>query len=284
MIEQSRDGLLRRNLMSMLCVLCWVPGVVSAGELSAPADYRLVWSDEFSVDGLPDSSKWVHDTVRNKEGWYNNELQYYSAADGGNALVRKGRLVITARKETADKKKDWGGQRYTSARLITRDKGAWTYGFFEARARMPCGLGTWPAIWMLGTGGRWPEDGELDIVEHMGKKPESVSSAVHVTMGHAGQAVTGIAPLPEACKSFNNYQMHWTPERVVFGVNGVPHLIFPKMAGGRQAWPFDDPAFLILNLAIGGDLGGPVDDRIFPVAMEVDYVRVYQRPQAGSTK
>lgn len=273
-----------RYLTSMLCALWLAPAIATANELSAPADYRLVWSDEFSVDGLPDGRKWVHDTVRNKEGWYNNELQYYSAAGGGNAVVSHGRLIITARKETANQKSDWGGQRYTSARLITRDKGAWTYGFFEARAKMPCGLGTWPAIWLLGTGGRWPEDGELDIVEHMGRKPGSVSSAVHVTMGHAGKAVTGITPLPEACKTFNNYQMHWTPERVVFGVNGVPHLIFPKMAGGKQAWPFDDPAFLILNLAIGGDLGGPVDDRIFPAAMEVDYVRVYQRAQAASSK
>ena len=244
---------------------------------AVPAGYRLVWADEFERDGLPDPAKWQHDTALNKTGWHNHERQYYAGPRAENAVVQGGRLVITARKESLKTAPDWGGQPYTSARLITRGKAEWTYGFFEVRAKMPCGKGTWPAIWTLGSGGRWPDDGELDILEHMGHTPERVSSAVHVAAGHAGQAPGGAARLATACSAFHDYQMHWTPEDVSFGVDGFVHLRYPRLKGGAAVWPFDRPQFLILNLAIGGDLGGPVDDAIFPVAMEVAHVRVYQR-------
>ena len=265
-------------LMAALSSPAW------AAPLEVPAGYQLVWSDEFDTDGLPDPGKWAHETSRNREGWHNNERQYYSSADGHNAIVRGGRLIITARRESTRGKPDSGGQAYTSARLITRGKAAWTYGFFEIRAKMPCGQGTWPAIWALGTGGQWPDDGELDIMEHVGSKPDQVSSAVHMAIGHGGQGVTGIRTLNSACTEFNRYQMLWTPQHVFFGVNGEVHLVFPKMDAGKRAWPFDEPSYLLLNLAIGGDLGGPVDDRIFPVSMEVDYVRVYQAPAGKSDR
>lgn len=247
--------------------------------MKPPADYRLVWADEFDRDGLPDPARWMWDTVRNAEGWYNNERQYYARDRPENAVVRDGRLVITARLEALRNARDWGGQAYTSARLLTRGRAEWTYGFFEVRARMPCGAGTWPAIWTLGSGGRWPDDGELDILEHMGRKPGQVSSAVHVRAAHDGQAVVGMRPLATACTQFHRYQMHWTPDGVTFGVDGFAHLRYPKMSSGRDAWPFDAPQFLILNLAIGGDLGGAVDDTIFPVSMEIDHVRVWQRAE-----
>ena len=241
-----------------------------------PAGYALVWSDEFEVDGLPDSKKWDYDTQRNKEGWHNNELQYYAGPRAENAVVKGGRLIITARKESLSNAPDWGGQRYTATRLLTRGKADWTYGFFDVRAKMPCGKGTWPAIWTLGSGGRWPEDGELDILEHRGHFPKQVSSAVHVAAGHAGQSIHGAARVADACSAFHNYQMHWTPAGVSFGVNGFVHMHYPNLKLGHAAWPFDAPQFLLLNIAIGGDLGGAVDDRIFPRRMEVDYVRVYQ--------
>lgn len=265
-----------RKLALAVALAPWA--LAGAAPLEIPSDHRLVWSDEFDKDGLPDPRKWVHDTGRNKVGWHNHELQYYSPANGNNAIVKDGRLIITARRESTVRRPDSAGQGYTSARLITRGKAAWTYGFFEARAKMPCGSGSWPAIWALGAGGRWPEDGELDIMEHVGSRPEQISSAVHMTVGHGGQGVTGIAALKTACTEFNRYQMLWTPQQIIFGVNGMAHLIFPKMNAGSLAWPFDAPSFLLLNLAIGGDLGGAVDDRIFPIAMEVDYVRVYQGP------
>ncbi|MBL8306813.1 MAG: glycoside hydrolase family 16 protein [Rubrivivax sp.] len=244
---------------------------------AVPAGYRLVWADEFDRDGLPDPARWTHDTVRNKDGWYNNERQYYSAPRAENAVVKNGRLVITARKESLRSAPDWGGQPYTSARLITRGKADWTYGFFEVRARMPCGKGTWPAIWTLGSGGRWPDDGELDILEHMGREPDRVSSAVHVAAGHGGRSTGGAQRLPTACSAFHDYQMHWTPDGVSFGVDGFVHAHYPRMDAGARVWPFDKPQFMVLNVAIGGDLGGPVDDTIFPVAMEIEHVRVYQR-------
>lgn len=243
-----------------------------------PADHVLVWSDEFDVDGPPDPKKWAHETSRNKVGWHNNELQYYAGPRDDNAVVRGGRLLITARRESPASAPDWGGQRYTSARLITRGLAQWTYGFFEVRARMPCGAGTWPAIWTLGSGGAWPDDGELDIMEHVGQRPEQVSSAVHTRAGNAGRSVWGVAALPDACRQFHDYQMLWTAEGVTFGVDGRMHLHYPNLGLGRQAWPFDAPQFLLLNLAIGGDLGGPVDDSVFPLTFEVDHVRVYQKP------
>jgi beta-glucanase (GH16 family) len=254
-------------------------GAVPAIAQDVPAGYRLVWSDEFDVDGLPDPAKWNHDTGRNKEGWHNHEKQYYADRRAENAVVKDGRLLITARKESMSSAADWGGQRYTSARLLTRGKADWTYGYFEIRARMPCGPGTWPAIWMLGSRGAWPDDGELDILEHLGREPNRVFSTVHMAGGSGGHAVGGAQPLADACTAFHRYQMHWTRDDLRFGVDGFVHLRLPKLDAGARVWPFDAPQFLILNLAIGGDLGGEVDDRIFPASMEVDYVRVYQKPR-----
>lgn len=250
-----------------------------AEPFEVPGGYKLVWADEFSTDGLPNPANWVHDTGRNQQGWHNHELQYYSAPRAANAVVNGGRLIITARKEKLSTAADWGGQAYTSARLQTRGKAEWTYGFFEVRAKLPCGNGTWPAIWMLASRGRWPEDGELDIMEYVGSDPTRVSSAIHTAAGHGGQGVVGAARIADACTAFHRYQMHWTATEVTFGVDGFAHLRYPRLAVGTRAWPFDGPQFLLLNIAIGGDLGGEVDDGIFPTAMEVDYVRVYQKPK-----
>ena len=253
--------------------------LAEAVPFEVPAGYKLVWADEFDTDGLPDPAKWVHDTSRNQQGWHNHELQYYSAPRAANAVVNDGRLIITARKERMSSAADWGGQAYSSARLQTRGKAEWTYGFFEVRAKLPCGKGTWPAIWTLGSRGRWPEDGELDIMEYVGSAPTRVSSAIHTAAGHGGQGVVGAARIADACKAFHRYQMHWTATEVTFGVDGFAHLRYPRLDVGTRAWPFDGPQFLLLNIAIGGDLGGEVDEGIFPTTMEVDYVRVYQKPK-----
>lgn len=246
--------------------------------LVQPADYRLVWADEFDTPGLPDASRWVYDIGMNKQGWHNNEKQYYSAARRENSEVRDGKLVITARLESLNNLPDWGGQRYSSARLITAGKAQWTYGFFEVRAKMPCGKGTWPAIWMLGAQGSWPAGGELDILEHVGSRPDHVFSTVHTTSGSGGQGKGDGRTLTTVCSQFHNYQMHWTPQEVRFGIDGVTHFVYRNAGTGTAQWPFDAPQFMILNIAIGGDLGGPVDDTIFPRSMEVEYVRVYQKP------
>jgi beta-glucanase (GH16 family) len=245
-----------------------------------PANYRLVWFDEFNVDGLPDATRWGYDIERNRLGWYNNELQYYSAARLENSQVSGGTLRITARRESLSNAADWGGQRYTSARLITRGKAAWTYGYFEVRARLPCGRGSWPAIWTLGTGGLWPDDGELDIMEQVGSNPTRVFGTVH-TLASGGTGTGGAVQVPDACgaSAFHNYQMHWTADEIALAFDGVVYYRYANPRAGKPGWPFDAPQYLLLNLAIGGVLGGAVDDSIFPVTLEIDHVRIWQAPR-----
>ena len=242
-----------------------------------PANYKLVWADEFHVDGLPDATHWAYDTERNRLGWYNNEQQYYSAARLENSRVSGGTLRITARLESLSNAADWGGQRYTSARLLTRGKAAWTYGYFEVRARLPCGRGTWPAIWTLGTGGLWPDDGELDIMEQVGSNPTRIFGTVHTQV--SGGTGTGAAvQVPDACTAFHSYQMHWTADEIAMALDGVVYYRYANPRSGKPRWPFDAPQYLLLNLAIGGVLGGTVDDGIFPVTLEIDHVRIWQAP------
>jgi len=252
------------------------PVVEAKAALALPGNYRLVWSDEFADAGLPDPSRWVYDTEMNKAGWHNRELQYYSGPRAENARLQDGRLLITARLESLATAPDWGGQRYTSSRLITKGRAEWTYGYFEIRAKLPCGKGTWPAIWMLGSQGDWPAGGELDILEQVGSDPARVFSTVHTTAGSGGNGVGAATQLPSACNAFHDYQMLWTADRVRFGIDGKEHFTYANPRTGKAAWPFDAPQFLILNIAIGGDLGGPVDDRALPRQLEVEYVRVYQ--------
>lgn len=245
-----------------------------------PANWKLVWADEFDRDGLPDSSKWDYDTERNKAGWFNNELQYYSRARLENAAVSKGVLTITALKERLTSAADYGGQAYTSARLLSRGKASWTYGFFEIRAKLPCGLGTWPAIWMLGTKGAWPDDGEIDIMEHVGKnKGQILGSAYSNYYNWAnGTGNTKSTTVADACDAFHNYQLYWDADQLAIAVDGKYYFQFVNAkTGDYKKWPFDQPQYLLLNLAIGGDLGGTVDDTIFPSKFEIDYVRVYQK-------
>lgn len=244
--------------------------------LVMPAGYQLVWADEFDRDGLPDPGKWAYDTAMNKQGWHNAELQYYSAARPENTVVRGGRLLITAHREKLSSQPDWGGQGYSSARLVTRGKADWTYGYFEVRAKLPCGKGTWPAIWMLNTPIVWPAGGEIDIVEHVGRDPGYVFSTLHTAAHHGADGVGNGREVPDACAAFHTYQLHWTPRQMRFGIDGREHHVYRNEGQGTAQWPFDAPQFLILNIAVGGHLGGPVDDAVFPAQMEVEYVRVYQ--------
>lgn len=278
-----------RNIVLAIGALCALGGCASTS-LSAPvpsvsnpgprpAHWKLVWSDEFNVDGLPDPAKWSYDTSANKRGWHNEELQYYSEARRENSRVENGRLIIQARKEKLSERADYGGQSYSSARLITRGKRDWTYGFMEVRAKLPCGLGTWPAIWMLGTQGQWPAMGEIDIMEHVGKKKGEVLGTVHTgAYNHRINTQKGATTMvPDACDAFHNYQLTWTADQIAIGVDDKVYFTFANSKDADKGqWPFASPQYLILNVAIGGQLGGPVDDAIFPVQMEVDYVRMYQ--------
>ena len=252
--------------------------VVESGELPG---WTLVWRDEFDQPGLPDSTKWVFDTEYNQRGWWNGELQYYSQNRRENAEVVNGKLVITARRERLTTAADYGNQNYTSARLMTRGKASWTYGRFEIRAKLPCTLGTWPAIWTLGTGGVWPNDGEIDIMEQKGfsaAEKRQVLGTVHTLANNAGNSLGDYQSLPNACTDFNTYQMQWDANKVVIGVNGIDYFTYNNpLNGNRSQWPFDRPQYLLLNVAVGGALGGAVDNANLPASMEVDYVRVYRK-------
>ena len=235
---------------------------------------KLVWSDEFDKNGLPDSTKWNYDT--GGDGWGNNELQYYTSNRAQNARVDSGLLVIEARKE------DMKGNKYTSARLVSKGKGDWTYGRFEIRARLPKGVGTWPAIWMLGSATplEWPDDGEIDIMEHVGFNHGQIHASVHTKKYYhsIGTQKTAITQVPDCSEAFHVYAMEWDKETITVFVDDRPYFKFRNEHTGKDAWPFNKPCYLLLNIAVGGNWGGQkgVDETIWPQKMEVDYVRVYQ--------
>ena len=255
---------------------------------NAPAGYTKVFADEFDGTAI-DMSKWAYDTHRNADGWYNQEKQYYAAGRPENARLENGRLVIEARAETLDKARfpDFGGQRYTSTRLFTNGRASWTYGFYEIRAKIPCGRGTWPAIWMLpeDPNVKWPDGGEIDIMEHVGFEP----TVIHQTLitsafnFNSGSEQTKAFTVPDACTAFHRYQLLWTDKFIVTGIDDQPKFMLKNVAKGRDRWPFDRPMHLLLNIAVGGSWGGQkgIDANAFPARMEVDYVRVYQKGAAA---
>lgn len=234
-----------------------------------------VWRDEFNYTGKPDPSRWGYDIGGG--GWGNNELQYYTNALE-NARVENGKLIIEARQE------NYSGRSYTSARLVTKNKGDWQYGRLVVRAKLPQGRGTWPAIWMLATNQTygtdyWPDNGEIDIMEHVGFDPNVIHASAHTKAYYfkINTQKTATTTLPTAFTEFHNYTLEWTPVSMKVLIDGQAYFTFQNPGGGWQQWPFDKPFHLLLNIAVGGDWGGQkgIDNTIFPQRMEVDYVRVY---------
>lgn len=233
-----------------------------------------VFADEFNYTGLPDPNKWGYDI--GGSGWGNNELQFYTN-QLKNAFVANGKLTITAYKE------DMEGRNYTSARLITKNKGDIKYGRIEVKAQLPAGLGTWPAIWMLPTDwvyGGWPSSGEIDIMEHVGYDQD----VIHITT-HSEKYYFKINTQKSATKKIENastqyhvYRVEWTPEKITGYIDN--ELIFTNVNEGTdyKAWPFDQRFHLLLNIAVGGDWGGAkgIDEKAFPTSMLIDYVRFYK--------
>jgi beta-glucanase (GH16 family) len=244
---------------------------------------KLIWSDEFNGASL-DMSKWSFDTSRNKLGWYNKELQYYAANRSENLRLENGKLIIELRKDPAAIKKfpDWGGQQYSSAKIVTKGKAAFTYGFVEVSAKLPCARGTWPAIWMLPEeSSAWPDGGEIDILEQVGSQPNVAHATLHTKLFnhvlHTGRGAE--TAVPKACTAFHRYQLAWTKDAITIGVDDRAYMrVRNDQPGGRGAWPFDAPFYLILNLAMGGDWAAAkgIDDAALPQRMEIDYVRVWQ--------
>lgn len=250
-------------------------------ELNPPTgEFQLVWSDEFDTEGLPDTAKWGYDLGNgcpNICGWGNKELEYYTDRLE-NARVKAGHLIIEALKE------DYEKMDYTSARLMTKGKGDWKYGRVEVRAKLPVGVGTWPAIWMLPTDweyGGWPKSGEIDIMEHVGHEKGRIFGTVHTeSYNHTkGTHVGDKLHISDADTAFHTYTIEWEADKIKWFVDEELYFEFENEYKTSDEWPFNKRFYLILNIAIGGNLGGVegVDDAAFPQRMMVDYVRIYQR-------
>lgn len=247
-------------------------------EIYTPAGYKLVWRDEFNDPSLimPDTKEWWYETA--EPGWVNNELQTYVAGRTGDIItadVSDGTLKIRAIKS---------GNRVYSARVNTKKN--WTYGYFEARLKLPKGKGTWPAFWMMpSVWSGWPEGGEIDIMEHVGCVPTEVSSSIHCkAYYHAiGTQKTAARKVAGVMDEFHTYALEWTPEYIKTYVDGKQLFYYnpDDYSRGRNAdtWPFNKPFELKLNLAWGGDWGGMmgVDESCLPATYEIDYVRVFQK-------
>ena len=229
--------------------------------------YSLVWEDEFNGSSL-DTTSWSNEVA--PPGWVNNELQRYT--NGRNVELRDGKLLIIAQKENNE---------YTSARIITSGKRTFTYGLFEIKAKLPHGTGTWPALWMLGQNineAGWPACGELDIMEHVGKHPNFIHSTIHNNSGYGSSPYTGIMEIKDPFNEYHVYGMEWTKDYIDFYIDSNLVYHYQPEVKNADNWPFDKPFFLIFNVAIGGNWGGPmVDDTLFPAEMTVDWVKVYQK-------
>jgi beta-glucanase (GH16 family) len=235
--------------------------------------WKLVWGDDFegAAGVAADASKWTYDTGPN---WYNGELQDYTSGTTNASLDGNGNLVIEARKETRE------GKQYTSARLKTEGKKTFTYGRFEGRMKLPYGQGMWPAFWMLG-GNSWPNTGEIDIMENLGREPSIVHGTFHGP-GYSGAAgPTASYTLPGGGKvsdDFHVFAIEWETNAVRWYVDGVLYATKTPSDIKGNTWVFDHPFFIILNLAVGGEWPGDPDATTgFPQRMLIDYIHVCQK-------
>jgi beta-glucanase (GH16 family) len=251
-----------KKLLILLCIgnLC----------LAQQAKRKLVWEENFNKPTL-DETVWnfdLGDGCPNSCGWGNNERQIYTKE---NCEIKEGRLIIHAKKE---------GNGYTSTKITTKDKKFFQYGRMEARAKLPIGHGIWPAFWMLGQNISqvgWPKCGEIDILEYVGREPHMVFTTLHTQDSHGNTINTKKTSFPNIEEGFHVYAVDWTKDKMDFFVDDTLVYTFQPEVKNENTWPFDKPFYFILNVAIGGNFGGPdVDDTIFPQDFIVDYVKVYQ--------
>ena len=271
------------RLLLMLTIALILFGPVNP--LASAQTWTLIWSDEFNgpVGSTVDSTKWVFDI--GGSGWGNNELEYYTNSTRNASMDGNGNLVITAIKETLPRKnRCWYGQcQYSSSRIKTKKKFEQSYGRFEARIQIPYGQGIWPAFWMLGNNidtVSWPNCGEIDIMENIGREPSTVHGTIHGP-GYSGANGIGAAyVLPGGVFSdgFHVFAVEWEPNAIRWYVDG--NLYQSRTAAdlpGGAVWVFDHPFFMLLNVAVGGFWpGSPDATTMFPQRMYIDYVRVYQ--------
>ena len=244
-------------------------------------EYKLVWSDEFNGSSL-DESVWTIQTGTGNGGWGNQEKQYYTGRTE-NLRVEDGNLVIEARKE------QYENSAYTSARIMSKDKKSFAYGKMEARISLPSGGGLWPAFWMLGTKGSWPKCGEIDIMEYVGNVPNRILGTLHTTNDRYGSKSSKAYWGSNIEENYHIYGIEWTKEETMgrdvirfYVDNDVYSEQVEQVVDDMDYWPFNQPHYFIFNLAVGGNLGGDINDAIFNSQrlMKVDWVRVYQREEA----
>jgi len=259
-------------------------------ETNDPIYDELVWADEFDADGAIDDTKWFHQTILpNGDSWFNGEIQHYTNRLE-NSSVSNGILSIVARRENFT---DQGvTKQFTSARL--NSKFAFTYGRVEVRAKLPTGIGTWPAIWMLGKNieevgtywdiegygtAPWPACGEIDIMEHWGNNQNFVQSAMHTPSSFGGTVNHGGQVIPTASTDFHTYALDWYPDRMVFSVDDQVHYVYKPEVQNESTWPFDKEQFILLNIAIEPS----IQPSFMKSSMDIAYVRIYQEKSLSKT-
>ncbi len=242
---------------------------------AVPAGMSLVWGDEFDYEGSPDPDKWGY-RMGNINGWGNGEVQKYTDKPE-NVYVKDGVLTITAiRPENSNS--------WTSAAVKTQKKAFWDHGYVEVRAKLPEGVGTWPAIWMLPNGekyGTWPRSGEIDIMEMVGFDLNTVVTTLHTNaFNHKiGTQKTRSATIKDTVNHYHTYAVDWNTDHMTWYVDGEEfYSVQNEWGDSHNEWPFDIPFYLIMNIAIDGSWGGQqgVDPNLRQARMIVDYVRVYQ--------
>jgi beta-glucanase (GH16 family) len=260
-----------------------------------PSTWKLAWSDEFNAraGAAPNPNIWSHEVgdgvAIGNPGWGNDELEYYTDSTDNAATDGQGNLAITAKAADGTLQCYYGPCTYTSARLLTKNKFEIAYGRVEARIKAPRGAGLWPAFWMLGTDidqVNWPQTGEIDIMENVGRLPNQVFGTIHGPGYSGGQSYGKIYDMGKpVADDFHTFAVEWQPNKIVWYVDGIQyHQATPSDAflQGKQ-WVYNHPFFMLLNVAVGGNFGGAVGaDTTFPQTMLVDYVRLYQaKPQTA---
>jgi len=255
-----------------------IPSTSTPEPTSTPQDelngWNLVWQDEFDSDTL-NSQNWKFDLGAN--GWGNGEFEEYTN-NTDNIRIENGNLIIEARQDEAAK---YG---YSSARIKTQDLQTWQYGRVEGRMKLPQGQGIWPAFWMLGdnigTTSMWPNSGEIDIMEFIGKEPNTIYNTVHGPGYSGAKGIGSHTDLPQGSlqNDFHVYAIEWKPTEIRWFIDDAQVFnVSTNDVSGE--WVFDHPFFIILNVAVGGGWPGyPDDTTVFPQQLLVDYVRVYQQP------
>lgn len=249
--------------------------------------YEMVWSDEFEGEGALNTDKWHHQTIlpNNGQSWWNGELQHYTDRIA-NTYQESGRMHLVAKKESFT---DQGVEKeFTSARL--NSKFAFTYGKVEVRAKLAKGAGTWPAIWTLGQnitelGGYWaneygdtgwPACGEIDIMEHWGFNQDVIQAALHTPSSSGATINKGSVRGEDVSSTFHLYGMEWSSQQIDFYFDSTIFYSYKPEIKNAETWPYDQPQYLLLNIAMGG-VGGEIDPEFTETEMVVDYVRVYQK-------